>query len=135
MPVSVKFKVDTAAQANILPAKYFDTLPHKQPLIKSTQRLKTYCGSKIPVRGVCQLNCKHQSNKAKTLLFFIVETDSIPVLGFRPSIDLNVIKLVLKIGKADEIERSDIHAVKRTEVNKIINSYNDVFQGIGKLDG
>ena len=27
------------------------------------------------------------------------------------------------------------HTVNKTEVNKTVNSYKDVFQGIGKLDG
>ena len=95
----VKFKVDTGAQANILPAKYFDTLPHPPSLKQRSQKLTSYCGSKIPVRGVCELSCKHKSSKAETLPFFIVETDSVPILRFRSSIDLNIVKLVLNVSK------------------------------------
>ncbi|KAK2728073.1 hypothetical protein QYM36_008524 [Artemia franciscana] len=116
----VKFKVDTGAQANILPAKYFDALPHPPSLKQSSQKLTSYCGSKIPVRGVCELSCKHKSSKAETLPFFIVETDSVLILRFWSSIDLNIVKLVLNVSK--------------TKTDDIISSYNDVFQGIGKLD-
>ncbi|KAK2701583.1 hypothetical protein QYM36_019776, partial [Artemia franciscana] len=99
----VKFKVNTGAQANILPAKYFDALSHPPSLKQSSQKLTSYCGSKIPVRGVCKLSCKHKSSKAETLPFLIVETDSVPILGFQSSIDLNIVKLVLnvRIGKLD----------------------------------
>ncbi|KAK2718681.1 hypothetical protein QYM36_005872, partial [Artemia franciscana] len=131
----VKFKVDTGAQANILPAKYFDALPHPPSLEKSSQKLTSYCGSKIPVRGVCKLSCKHKSSKAETLRFFIVETDSVPILRFRSSIDLNIVKLVLNVSKVEKSTRKDMHAIDKTKTDDIISSYNDVFQGIGKLDG
>ncbi|KAK2710450.1 hypothetical protein QYM36_011843 [Artemia franciscana] len=131
----VKFKVDTGAQANILPAKYFDALPQPPSLKKSSQKLTSYCGSKIPLRGVCKLSCKHKSSKAETLPFFIVETDSLPILGFRSSIDLNIVKLVLNVSKVEKSTCKDMHAIDKTKTDDIISSYNDVFQGIGKLDG
>ncbi|KAK2721692.1 hypothetical protein QYM36_003860 [Artemia franciscana] len=131
----VKFKVDTGAQANILPAKYFDALPHPPSLNQSSQKLTSYCGSKIPVRGVSELSCKHKSSKAETLLFFIFERDSVPILGFRSSIDLNIVKIVLNVSKVEKSTCKDMHAIEKTKTDKIISSYNDVFQGIGKLDG
>ena len=67
--MSVKFKVDTGAQTNILPTKYFDALPRQPPLTQSTQRLTSYCGSKIPVKGVCQLKRKHHSKILKPCPF------------------------------------------------------------------
>ncbi|KAK2719307.1 hypothetical protein QYM36_004954 [Artemia franciscana] len=97
--------------------------------------LQSYCGSKIPVRGVCKLSCKHKSSKAETLPFFIVETDSVPILGFRSSIDLNIVKLVLNVSKVEKSICKDMHAIDKTKMDDIISSYNDVFQGIGKLDG
>ncbi|KAK2715714.1 hypothetical protein QYM36_010329 [Artemia franciscana] len=131
----IKFKVDTGAQANILPAKYFDALSHPPSLKRSSQNLTSYCGSKIPVRGVCELSCKHKSSKAETLPFFIVETDSVLILGFRSSIDLDIVKLVLNVSKVEKSTCKDMHVIDKTKTDEIISSYNDFFQGIGKLHG
>ena len=47
LPVS--FKVDTGAQANILPIKYFDMLLPKPEITKARQKLASYCGGRILV--------------------------------------------------------------------------------------
>ena len=46
--LSIKFKVDTGAQAKILPAKYSDALLHKLPPTKSTRDSQVTVDKKNP---------------------------------------------------------------------------------------
>ena len=93
----VKFKIDTGSQANILPVKMFQTLKCQPPLKKSTTRLTSYSGEELRVKGQCTL--KYQEHE---LHFFVVETDQDPVLSFRTSQDLGIIKVILNVNKSAE---------------------------------
>ena len=50
------FKIDSGAQANIVPENCFRTLKSKSKLHKPNAKLTAYNGSRIPVKGSCILN-------------------------------------------------------------------------------
>ncbi|KAK2718174.1 hypothetical protein QYM36_005478 [Artemia franciscana] len=113
--IHIDFKIDTGAQVNILPSQYLDKLSPKPKLLKATQRLTSYCGSTIPYR-VCNIPCRYKNGPTQQLTFYVVESNTTPIIGFKASKDMNLIKLVLNI-----------------EVSPV-SEYSDVFKGIGKLE-
>ena len=128
LPVS--FKVDTGAQANILPIKYFDMLLPKPEITKAKQKLTSYCGGRIPVRGTCTLSCTYEQSRPSNQQFYIVEADSVPIISFRSSLDLNLIKLIMNVNSAASTEVPICNSV-----SEVIKEFNDVFEGLGNLDG
>jgi len=122
--IPVQFKLDIGAQANILTARYFDTIKPPVEIKPTAQKQTSYCGSRIPVRGTCQVMGSYQSQVPSKLQFYLVKTNSVPIQGFRSNIDQNLVKLVLNVNKPTE-----------TNINNTIEQFKDVFEGIGKLEG
>ncbi|KAK2705876.1 hypothetical protein QYM36_016028 [Artemia franciscana] len=114
--IHIDFKIDTGAQVNILPSQYLDKLSPKPKLLKATQRLTSYCGSTIPYVGVCNIPCYYKNGPTQQLTFFVVESNTTRIIGFKASKDMNLIKLVLNIEESP------------------VSEYSDVFKGIGKLE-
>ncbi|KAK2716831.1 hypothetical protein QYM36_007097 [Artemia franciscana] len=114
--IHIDFKIDTGAQVNILPSQYLDKLSPKPKLLKATQRLTSYCGSTIPYVGVCNIPCHYKNGPTQQLTFYVVESNNTPIIGFKASKDMNLMKLVLNIEKSP------------------VSEYSDVFKGIGKLE-
>ena len=109
----VRFKIDTGSQANIIPVRELQTL-QCQPVIKrSTTKLTSYSGEALCIKGQCTLNCQGHE-----LQFFVVDTDQDPVLSFRASQDLGIIKVVLNVNSSLE---------------SYIKQYPTVFEGLGCL--
>ncbi|PIK45343.1 hypothetical protein BSL78_17808 [Apostichopus japonicus] len=77
----VQFKMDTGAQANILPFSYKKAANGKA-LHKTRVKLSTYSGETLPVLGKCMLMCKHngQNNNAE---FLVVNMKSQPILALQ----------------------------------------------------
>ena len=51
---SVKFKIDTGAQCNVLPEEIFDRIK-KPKLVATRTKLTAYGGTPVPVIGKCSL--------------------------------------------------------------------------------
>lgn len=117
----VKFKLDTGAQVNIIPASRFKNLS-KTELKPTTCHLAGYGRETLNDKGTCQLNCRYKDTEA-LLEFYIVSTHTPPVLGLRACLAMGLIKLVFS---AD------------ADINKpcgIIQEFQDVFHGIGQFPG
>ena len=110
--VPTRLKVDTGAQANILPWRYYKTLQNRPTLKRTSVRLISYTGDILPTIGQCDLHIKDQC-----LEFFIVNTDQSPILGLKASQTLGLIKVVLNIHRTEDI----------------VTCYKGVFQGLGCL--
>ena len=117
--ISITFKIDTGAQANIIPETFFNTLKPRPKVNKTLQILTNFGGQKIPTLGVCSLNCAYTNGCTETQPFFIVKDAPVPILGFETSKKLKLIKLILTV----------------TKPNPFIEEFKDVFQGIGQLEG
>ena len=88
-----QFKMDTGAQANVLPISTLKTLSTKPPIDKTHTRLTAYNGIDIPVMGKCILDI-HHNNTIHSVPFIVADTTSPPLLGLQTCVDLNLIKRV-----------------------------------------
>ena len=101
----VNFKIDTGAQANVLPWKVCSKLLKRPKLIKSKVKLTAYNGTDIHVRGSCIAHLDYKRSSIP-VLFNVAEIDSSPVIGLNTSSKLNLIKRVMKI-KQDTVDLPD----------------------------
>ena len=110
-------KIDTGSAVNILPLHIFKSFKLKPAIRKSRVRLISYTGHKIDVIGNCLLDISIQEIIYK-LPFFIVNSNSSPILGLEGAEKLNFIKRVQTISSKE-----------------IINEFKDVFQSdqLGEL--
>ncbi|KAL6462444.1 hypothetical protein MHYP_G00288660 [Metynnis hypsauchen] len=119
----LKFKVDTGAQANVIPANTFHRMFGDVVLGSPDGYISGYGGQRLKVKGACRLTCRH---KEKTIMldFDIVDVKNAPaVLGMRACLDLNIVKLVHIIQAQPETHTS------------ITEEFADVFKGIGLFPG
>ena len=129
---SVKFKLDTGSQVNILPKSVFESLGGcLESLDSPNETLSAYDNNRLESLGRCHLRCVHQKDRYKkenTLAFHVVDTRSPPILGIRPCLDMGLIKLIYTCTKTD---------VQREQLTKqvILDKYKDVFDGIGLFEG
>lgn len=61
--------------------------------------------------------------------FFIVETDSVPILGQKSCVDLEFIDLVMAIGTFSPAKPTPVTR------NHVLSEYKEVFKGIGLFPG
>lgn len=118
------FKIDTGAQANVLPLRMIHAL---QPALKvkpTNQVLTAYGGGKIRCIGTVLLKCS-TGDIAKTLEFFIVDEYAAPILGYCACVDLGLI----------QITNPQIHEIQPITIPESIRQFEDVFRGIGKMEG
>ena len=121
----IKFKIDTGAQVNVIPAVVYEKLTNPPPLSKARHRLVSYTGQQLTVKGAIYLQCSYK-NKAVKSEFIIAEgCQSQPILSLKTSLELNLIQLTLSL------ENPQIHLTKET----VISEYKDIFSGFGGLDG
>lgn len=96
--VPIKFKLDTGSQENILPVRLFkgtcigSLSSPKQP----SKYLYDYSRSRLETLGEQKIRCAHE-NRVREFDFFIVDTDSVPILGMKSCVDLEFINLVIAI--------------------------------------
>ncbi|XP_021368026.1 uncharacterized protein K02A2.6-like, partial [Mizuhopecten yessoensis] len=130
--VPVRFKLDTGSQANILPNSLFETLGNQGKLQPSSEKLSAYSGHTLDTLGSCQLTCQHKGKSVK-LYFHVVKTQSTPILGMRPCLDLGLIKLVYTCSVDSPVSKvSDSQPLNK---DTVLSEYKDVFEGIGLLKG
>ena len=110
--LSIRLKIDTGSQANILPRRIFIKLRNKPELQQSSTKQTTYSGDTLSIVGRCNLSCQDNN-----LEFFKVKTNQDPILSFKASQDLGLIKVVLSVEKTD----------------KIVAQYQQLFKGLGCL--
>ena len=122
--LGVNFKVDTGAACNILPGNIFKKLK-KVELRSDSNKLVAYGGASLPVLGKCRLKVKVGSKRIKAD-FFVVDLESKPLLGLKTSLDLGLVKLSPSV---------DIHNVSNDDKSHILEEYQDVFSGLGKVKG
>ena len=113
-------KLDTGAEANVLPATAFNKLTVRPPLHPTTTRLTAYGGSLINPIGMCDLQCDINDNSHK-VKFYVVDVDSQPILGLQDCERLGLIK------------RMDVVHTGQLTKESVKTLYQNVFTGLGKL--
>ena len=89
---SVKYRIDTGAQVNVLPRHLFKTLS-PSPKLKSTPiKLSAYNCSNIPVHGKCILLVNYRGKKFHVLFIIVDSNNTVPIIGLKTSERLNLVR-------------------------------------------
>ena len=116
----ITFKLDTGAEASVLPIKAYRRLKNK-PTIESTNiTLSAYGGSIIKPMGTCNIECQGKARSA-AVMFYVVPIVAQPILGLADCVTLGLIERV--------------HSLATTYMSKetIKAEFGDVFKGLGNL--
>ena len=119
---TVSFKIDTGAQANILPMNIFKTLKNKPELSNSKHKLISYTGQYLNTTGEAKINCMHK-DKQLDLNFHVVDMEAQPILGLQSCIDLKLVQLLLSVEQTEP---------EMTE-KSVREEYSQLFSGMGDL--
>lgn len=112
---TIRMKLDTGAEVNVLPLYYVRQMK-KVTLQKCDQRIQAYGGTSLHPVGVVDLVCMHK-NDISMQKFVVIDTNSVPILGLKACIELNLVQRV----EAVEIGSKD----------RFIRENKDIFQGLG----
>ena len=121
---SCKFKLDTGAEANVVPLQMLKSfVPRPFELRSTKQTLQAYGGSQIRCVGTTTLGCRVGKNTLKAK-FFVVDREVACILGYQTCLDLGLVAIPKQI---NQVSSHDIPAC--------ISQYKNVFQGIGRMEG
>ena len=122
---TVKFKLDTGAEANVIPQNLFYKLPHNQ--LKDTKtKLSTYGNNVVTPLGKTKLTCETKSTNIKQDLdFYVVNFQATPILG------LEACKTLKLLEKVDIVKNEH----QKVTMNTLLKDYKDNFKGLGKFEG
>ena len=94
---TVKVKLDTGAQVNVMPVALYKTLKKDPKKLKPTNiNLTAYGGNKIEVLGCCHLKSRYK-NIIRVLEFYVVNACAPCALSLKACQDLALIKVVLAV--------------------------------------
>ena len=119
---SVKFKLDTGAEANVLPLRVYSELQNRSPLMDTSVVLSSYGDFKVKPEGKVTLLCEAQGLK-ESLPFFVADVNSPPILGLSACSKLNLVKRVETVAQAPRTKK------------EIVEHFADVFSGLGCMKG
>ena len=122
---TIKFKIDTGAQVNVIPAVIYNMLKRPPPLSSTKQRLVSYTGQQLGVKGKVSLKCSYKNERITADFIVADECQSQPILSLKTSLELKLIQLTLSV-------ESPIQPLTK---EKILKEYEEVFKGFGGLDG
>lgn len=123
----VQVKIDTGSECNIISQEIFKHLKLQYPLEPSDSKLTSYSGDFIKVLGKVQLPCYHKSDKI-VAPFYVVENSAPPLLGFRSSLDLNLVKLTYSVENTNGESRF-------LTKESVMAEYSTLFGGVGEIPG
>ena len=104
---NISYKIDTGAQVNVLPKKYFDRLSPRPKLKSTAVKLSAYNDTSIPVAGKSLIPLI-QKGKKHHVLFIIVSSDATPIIGLKTSERLNLVQRVFKISGSEPFNPQEI---------------------------
>ena len=120
---SVKFKVDTGAQCNVIPLSVYSQLRQPPPIMQTKQRLYSYTGQLLDVRGSIDINVSYKGTTLKQSFAIVDIHHSQAILGLKTSLSLNIIKLVLSVDSSHMTNES------------VLKEFEETFTGLGSLEG
>ena len=111
-----KVLADSGASVNILPEKIYNDLPSKPQLQVCNNKIYPFSSSQpITVLGKFQATIEHKSI-SKPATFVVVKTSETPIIGWKTSVELQLLQ------KVNKVENDDIQS-----------DFPEIFQGLGKL--
>ncbi|XP_031333730.1 uncharacterized protein K02A2.6-like [Photinus pyralis] len=124
-------QLDTGAQTNIISLSKFTTLglPNSN-ITPCSSRVSTFTGHNIDVIGSVNLTCKVGLRKSHEL-FHVANFNCVTILGLRACINL---KLVKRLHNVQFDSESNQTSEVQSEKHNVLETYKDVFEGLGKID-
>ncbi|KAL8607946.1 hypothetical protein ACOMHN_005501 [Nucella lapillus] len=143
-PASLKVKVDTGAQGNILPLRIFRQMFPEEldkngfPKSGSTKPrptvLQAYNGTPIQQHGVRPIICRYGSSEWHYAEFFVAESDGPAILGLPSSRELRLVTIHCSVNT-----KTGTPSMKKPptiqDANDLQKLYPDSFKGIGHFPG
>ena len=123
--MNVEFKIDTGAEANVIPTRTIDKMVPRPKIIPTSDILTSYTGEPLKVTGICHLEVQYKDREPQIHNFYVVDTDKKPILSRQTSVIMNLIKFIYNVE----------HIPVANSTDQILAEYEDVFEGIGKMPG
>lgn len=120
--MKISFKLDSGAEVNVLPIDLIKKMENVD-IVPTDRKLSSYSGHEVKIKGICMLNCKVRNIKKK-LEFFVAERSVQPVLGINALEKLSLVSRICSSIRSLPIKNA---------AEDIIQNYEDVFKGTGKL--
>ena len=128
-------KLDTGSEVNILLKSQYDQFKWKPKLHKHCKiTLKSYSNHTIPILGSCLLTVRYRGQAAK-VYFVIVKDAPTAILGLRACDKLGLVKRVYTVESTNTNTTQPASNTSTSSVKNIVDSYMDVFEGLGCLPG
>ena len=121
--MSVRFKLDTGAEANVLPYNIFQRLQRPTRLDPTSTMLIAYDGAKLKPEGISTLQCN--TGKAQVCLpFYIMKHCSTPILGREACDRMRLVRRVEPLSTKSPATKEEL-----------IARFPTVFKGLGQFPG
>jgi len=117
---SVKFKLDTGAEINVLPYSFLKNYEFQDKIQKSKMTLEAFGGYKIKPVGIF-MGTVETDSKIAIVKFVIVNNNCTPLLGLETCVELNLIQRVDSVLTDNKLWTN----------NKMYDQNKDVFEGLG----
>ena len=123
---SIKYKIDTGAQVNVLPRHLFKKIS-PSPKLKCTPIKLANNGSNIAVHGKCILPVNHRGNKFHVSFIIVDSNNTVPITGLETSKRLYLVRRVFKVNISELENDAEFY------VDYIPDEYLDCFGELGTL--
>ncbi|XP_061128337.1 uncharacterized protein K02A2.6-like [Syngnathus typhle] len=127
--VAIDFKLDTGADANVLPRQLYQQLPGPVQLRPTKTVLIAFGGARLTADGVASLECRTSKRKA-VLDFHVSSQADKPILGGEACEELQLVKRMGSLA-AKAPQQQQPPATKE----ELLLRYADVFTGLGEFPG
>ena len=121
--LKVQFKLDTGAEANVLPVEIYDKIPGQKSLAKTKTTLMAYGGTRIVPLGTIALETS-TTKRSLELLFYVTDISTTPLLG---RVACEALNLVCRV---DNVQQPEL-----VSKEQLVTMYSDVFEGLGEFEG
>ena len=128
----IQMQIDSGATVNILPKT---CVPENVPIVQSPRQLNLYGnGASIAAEGTCRVLLKNLKNHRKyEVEFVVVDQDCVPLIGSQTAQLMKLIKV--KYENIAIVQGTNDQSPKVNCKSDVLESYNDVFKGLGKMPG
>ncbi len=121
-------KLDSGAEANVMPESVFSSLKHTTTTRRTSMVLTAFGESKVSPIGIATLTVTHKWRKYN-VNFYVVRGNSCTLLGLPTCRDLQLIRRI-------DIVNAPTSSPTRTQpTDELIREYDDLFKGIGCMPG
>lgn len=134
----VKCELDTGANTSLVGYSWLKKMFGESDLVllPSKLKLQSFGGGSIPVVGEIKIPCRHKKKKFK-LVLQVVNVDHRPLLSANVCNVLGLVKFCKTVSydPSKAAVESDPWKIHRVEASRIVQRYDDVFEGYGKMEG